>query len=344
MARMRVWRLGPYSRLVDGRGLAVVAALLSGVLAVALLSLCLGGRTYAPLAAVAALAGQGLAEDQLIVGLLRAPRMLLGGLAGAALAMSGLLLQTLVRNPLASPDILGMTSGAGAAAVGFLTLAAAGAVDMAWLPVATTAGAWVATLAVLGLAWQRGLAPMRLVLVGVAISALLGAVTTWLLVASPLSTATSSYVWLTGSVFGATWAEVVRMSLWLAALLPLLVWSARRADVLRGDDAVATGVGLPVTATRLCLLALSVALAGAAIAHAGAMAFVGLIAPHIGRRLAGGGMGASLWASALVGALLVMLADLTARLAFAPRDLPAGIFVAALGAAFFVLLLMRQRR
>ena len=107
---------------------------------------------------------------------------------------------------------------------------------------------------------------------------------------------------------------------------------------------MAIGVGLPVTSTRLLLMALSVGLAGAAIAHAGAMAFVGLVAPHIGRRLVGGGFAVSAWSSALVGALLVMLADLAGRMLFAPRDLPAGIFVAALGAVFFVFLLSRQRR
>ena len=337
-------RLGPLSRLVDARAVLVIAALAVGLLALAVLSLCLGGRWLPPVTALRGLAGQGTDEDILVVGLLRAPRLVLAALAGGALALSGHLLQTLVRNPLASPDILGMTSGASAAAVAFFAVAGTGTVDMAGLPLATTAGAWVASALVLALAWQKGVTPLRLVLVGVAVSALFGAVTTWLLVASPLASATASYVWLTGSVFGATWSDVGSLTVWLALLLPVLVWASRRAAVLRADDAVATGVGLPVTATRLLLMALSVGLAGAAIAHAGAMAFVGLVAPHIGRRLVGGGFAVSAWSSALVGALLVMLADLAGRMLFAPRDLPAGIFVAALGAVFFVFLLSRQRR
>ncbi len=343
MADRRVCRIGPWSRLVDPRAGAVILALMGLLLITAIVSLCLGGRTLSPAGALAALGGQGAPDDVLVVGLLRAPRVVLAALAGGALGLSGLLLQTLVRNPLASPDILGMTSGASAAAVAWLTLAGAGVVEMAGLPIATIGGACIASALVLALAWQGGLAPLRLVLVGVAVSALLGALTTWLLVSSSLATTASSYVWLTGSVYGATWTDVQALGLGLLGLLPVLVWLSRRATVLRADDAVAVGVGLPVLATRLGLLALSVALAGLAMAYAGALAFVGLIAPHIGRRLVRGGVGAAAWSSAAVGAWLVMIADLAGRVAFAPRDLPAGIFVAALGAVFFVLLLWRQR-
>ncbi|OSN06935.1 iron ABC transporter permease, partial [Lonsdalea iberica] len=269
-------------------------------------------------------------------------RSLLAMLVGGALALSGLLLQAIIRNPLASPDILGITSGASAATVCYLSFPTV-ALGAGYLPLAAMTGAAVAALAVYLLAWRAGVSPQRLVLTGVGISALLTAVTTFLLVFSPLTTTLSAYVWLTGSVYAASWQETGTLAGWLLAIVPLWMGVARHVTAQQLDDDLARGIGLHVQWIRLGLLAVSVALAGAAIAWGGAMAFVGLIAPHIAKRLVGPAFGGQAAMTALCGAGLVLLADLCGRTLFLPLDLPAGIFVSALGTPFFLYLLLKQR-
>ncbi|RAU40022.1 iron ABC transporter permease [Pseudomonas sp. RIT411] len=342
MAAEIVWRLGRFSRRLAPAtlGRLVVAALVA--LAALLLCLCLGKVWLTPTQVFAALVERQGGGLGFIVTQLRLPRALLAALVGSALAVSGLLLQGQVRNPLASPDLLGITSGASAGAVFYLAVLA-GSLGPHGLPLAAMLGAGLAALLVYGLAWNHGASPLRLVLVGVGVSAMLAAATTFLLVFSPLTTTLSAYVWLTGSVYGASWPEVRALGLWWLVLLLPLAALARHAVLAQLDDDLARGLGVRLQRQRAALLALAVALAGVAIAWGGAIAFVGLIAPHIARRLLPAGFAAQALMAALVGALLVMLADLLGRTLFLPLDLPAGIFVAALGAPFFLYLLIRQR-
>ncbi|OSN05842.1 FecCD family ABC transporter permease [Lonsdalea iberica] len=337
--------------LVRGRGFSrqinvstAVRLLIACVvlLSLLLLSLCLGKIPLSPWAALQSLAVGGQGGIAFIVTELRLPRSLLAMLVGGALALSGLLLQAMIRNPLASPDILGITSGASAATVCYLSFPTV-ALGAGYLPLAAMTGAAVAALAVYLLAWRAGVSPQRLVLTGVGISALLTAVTTFLLVFSPLTTTLSAYVWLTGSVYAASWQETGTLAGWLLAIVPLWMGVARHVTAQRLDDDLARGIGLHVQWIRLGLLAVSVALAGAAIAWGGAMAFVGLIAPHIAKRLVGPAFGGQAAMTALCGAGLVLLADLCGRTLFLPLDLPAGIFVSALGTPFFLYLLLKQR-
>ena len=350
MSRQLTWRLGPLSRRVDLVTLMRLALALLATLLLVMLSLSLGKVVLSPLEVVQILLDrQGSLQGSLqgkglpfIVEQLRLPRTLMALQVGAALGLSGLILQAMVRNPLASPDLLGISSGAGAAAVCYLAFFSL-SLGPRYLPLAAMAGAGLAALAVYLLAWKQGATPLRLVLVGVGVSALLTAATTFLLVFSPLMTTLSAYVWLTGSVFGATWDDTLTLAGWLLALLPALVWLARQVVVQQLDDSLAQGIGVRVQWLRASLLLLSVALAGAAIAWGGAIAFVGLIAPHIARKLVPPGFGGQAVMTALTGGMLVMLADLIGRTAFLPLDLPAGIFVAALGTPFFLFLLIKQR-
>lgn len=341
MAAEIAWRLGRFSRRLAPTALARVAGVALVALAVLLGCLCLGKVWLTPAQVVGALVARQEAGLDFIVTQLRLPRALLAGLVGAALAVSGLLLQGQVRNPLASPDLLGITSGASAGAMGYLALLA-GSLGPGGLPLAAMLGAGLAALLVYGLAWNQGTSPLRLVLVGVGVSTMLTAATTFLLVFSPLTTTLSAYVWLTGSVYGASWPEVRALALWWLALLLPLAALARHAVMQSLDDDLARGLGVRLQVQRAALLTLAVALAGVAIAWGGAIAFVGLIAPHLARRLVAGGFAGQAWMAALVGAMLVMLADLIGRTLFLPLDLPAGIFVAALGAPFFLYLLIRQ--
>ncbi|MCU5775482.1 iron ABC transporter permease [Erwiniaceae bacterium BAC15a-03b] len=342
MAHLINLRSRRFSRQIN---LATLARLLLAALAsllVVTISLMSGKVTMSPVTLLRILFSQQDASLSFIVEQLRLPRILLAAQVGAALSVSGLILQSIIRNPLASPDLLGITSGAGAAAVLYLSFLSM-TFGAQYLPLAAICGAGIAVLLVYGLAWQQGASPLRLVLIGVGVSALLSAITTFLLVFSPLTTTLSAYVWLTGSVYGASWRETTSLACWLLACLPLLIALSRQVMVQQLDDGLAIGIGVRVEWLRVGLLLASVALAGAAIAWGGAMAFVGLIAPHIARRLVASGFASQAVMAALCGAMLVMLADLAGRVLFLPADLPAGIFVAALGTPFFLYLLIKQR-
>lgn len=306
------------------------------------LSLSLGSFPTPPLQVLRALAAPQSSDIAFIIWELRLPRIMLAILVGAALAIAGAILQSIVRNPLASPDVIGITSGAALAAVLFLVLLSTH-LSIHWLPFAAMLGALVAALAVVSLTWKNGISPSRMVLVGIGLAAAMGAGTTLLIVISDDSAAMTAYVWLTGSLYAAQWKDVQGMLPWLLVTVPLCLAFTRHADAMALGDSVAEGLGVAVLRSRLVLLACSVALAGAAVAFAGGLSFVGLIAPHLAAKLVGRNLARLVPASALVGALIVLYADLLGRIAFLPKDLPAGIFVAGIGAPFFVYLLHRTR-
>lgn len=306
------------------------------------LSLSLGSFPTPPLQVLRALAAPQSSDIAFIIWELRLPRIMLAILVGAALAIAGAILQSIVRNPLASPDVIGITSGAALAAVLFLVLLSTH-LSIHWLPFAAMLGALIAALAVVSLTWKNGISPSRMVLVGIGLAAAMGAGTTLLIVISDDSAAMTAYVWLTGSLYAAQWKDVQGMLPWLLVTVPLCLAFTRHADAMALGDSVAEGLGVAVLRSRLVLLACSVALAGAAVAFAGGLSFVGLIAPHLAAKLVGRNLARLVPASALVGALIVLYADLLGRIAFLPKDLPAGIFVAGIGAPFFVYLLHRTR-
>ncbi|MDW6094857.1 FecCD family ABC transporter permease [Vibrio rhizosphaerae] len=280
--------------------------------------------------------------EPFVIETLRLPRMLMAALVGAALGCSGLVLQSMIRNPLASPDIIGITSGASAAAVCFLSFFQT-VLSIEWLPVFAICGAFSASLLIYVLSWRHGVTPMRLILVGIGVSAAMGAIVTLLIAVSSESTSLTAYVWLTGSVYGASWHEVKALLVWVLVSLSLSLFFARRINAQELGDQTAVGLGIPLQSTRLSLLFLSVLMAAPAIAYAGAVSFVGLIAPHIARRFITRSFALLMPTTAFTGACLVMLADLCGRTLFQPLDIPAGVFVSAIGAPFFIYLLFRQR-
>ncbi|RBI65409.1 iron ABC transporter permease [Vreelandella sulfidaeris] len=312
----------------------------------AFLSLCLGSFPTQPLQVLSALTAPAHCDIAFIIWQLRLPRIVLAILVGAALAMAGAILQSIVRNPLASPDVVGITSGAALAAVLYLTLLSTSLstlLSIHWLPTAAMLGALVSALLVTSLAWKNGISPSRVVLVGIGLAAAMGAGTTLLIVISEDSAAMTAYVWLTGSLYAAQWGDVMGLLPWLLAATSVALAFSRHADAMALGDQVAEGLGVPILRSRMILLGCSVALAGAAVAFAGGLSFVGLIAPHLAAKLVGRNLARLVPVSALVGALIVVNADLLGRVAFLPKDLPAGIFVAGIGAPFFVYLLHRSR-
>ncbi|MBY5924025.1 MULTISPECIES: iron ABC transporter permease [unclassified Halomonas] len=333
----------PRERTARYRFLWVVTLLGLALLASMGLSLSLGSFPTSPPKVLGALVAPADSDVGFIIWELRLPRILLAVLAGAALACAGAILQGIVRNPLASPDVIGITSGAALAAVIFLA-GLLGSLSINLLPLAALAGAVLATLLVVSLAWRAGLEPSRVVLVGIGLSAAMGAATTLLIVISDDASALHAYVWLTGSLYAAQWQDVLSLLPWLLIALPASLALARHMDALALGDSVALGLGVNVQQSRLILLALSVALAGAAVAFVGGLSFVGLVAPHLAARLVGRSLARLVPTAALCGALIVLHADLLGRVAFLPKDLPAGIFVSAVGAPFFVYLLYRHRQ
>lgn len=282
---------------------------------------------------------EGAPADVFVVRDLRLPRTLVAVAAGIGLGASGAILQGLTRNPLAAPGIIGITQGASLAAV--TTLVLLPHLPAGLLPPVAFGGAATAALLVYLLAWKGGLSPGRLILVGVGVAAVAGALITVVITFGDIQRVQSALIWTVGSVHARTWSEVRALLPWLLVVLPVALLGARSLDNLSLDDEVAKGIGSRVELERGLLLLASVALAGSAVAVAGAVAFVGLMAPHLARRLVGPGHAGLLPAAALMGGLLVVGADLTGRTALAPVELPCGLVTGILGAPYFCYLLYR---
>jgi len=335
-------RSGTVSFLLEKKAIATFLVLVCVFIILFLGGLSVGSTMLHPIEVIKHLFGLGSGEYTFIIETLRLPRMIVASLVGAALGVSGLILQGMIRNPLGSPDIIGITGGASFAAVLFINYFS-NTFSIKWLPLAAIAGAGVMSLLIYFLAWKRGVTPVRLVLIGIGMAAAASAMTTMMLVLGDNYATSQAYLWLTGSVYGANWQHVYALLPWVLIFIPLALLFSKTANAQELGDSVASGLGVSVQRHRFGLLLISVALAGAAVAFAGAIGFVGLIAPHIARKLVGRSFGSLLPVTALIGGMIVFLADVVARTAFLPLDLPAGIFVSGIGAPFFIYLLYRNR-
>lgn len=347
MNRYIPFRVKRVSLLLDKKAAAVFGFFLVLAAGVSVLSLGSGEMAIPPVDVVKALFGAGEEMHELVVRSFRMPRMILAMLAGAALAVSGAVLQGIIRNPLASPDLMGITGGASFAVVTFLTVfsdrANALTVSIQWLPLAAFSGAFLVGAIMYALAWKNGVTPLRLVLIGIGLTHAMQALTTIMILFGPIYLATQAHIWTTGSVNGSNWNHVATLLPWVFLLVASIWLSARKLNVQEMGEDIARGVGSSVQRERLLLLLFSTALAGGAVAFAGGIGFVGLMAPHIGRRLVGPSYGALIPVSALIGGLLVMGADWIGRTAFSPLEVPAGVFTSAIGAPYFIYLLIRTR-
>lgn len=335
-------RSGKMSFLLEKRAIIVLTVLILLSVAIFMTGLSVGSTFISPVEVFKHLIDAGSGDYTFTIDKLRMPRVLLAMLVGAALSVSGLILQGIIRNPLGSPDIIGITGGASLFAVTFITYFA-GTVSIQWLPMAAIAGAACVSILMYLLSWKKGVTPIRLVLIGIGLAAAMSALTTMMLVLGDANSTTKAYVWLTGSVYGANWSDVYTMLPWVLVFIPLALLLSKTANAQEMGDQISAGLGVRVQLHRYMLLMISVVLAGSAVAFAGAISFVGLIAPHIARRLVGRSFGSLVPVSALIGGMIVVLADIVARTAFLPLDLPAGVFVSGIGAPFFIFLLYRNR-
>ncbi|MFM1652292.1 FecCD family ABC transporter permease [Brevibacillus sp. B_LB10_24] len=332
---------GTFSLLLHKQTLLYLVLFVLLILAAAVVSLGIGEMKIHPLNVLKVFFGMGTEQDALIVGQFRLPRVIVAILVGAALASAGAILQGIVGNPLAAPDILGITGGASAAAVAFLLYFESASIQ--WLPPIAFLGATLTTLVLYALAWKKGVPPLRLVLIGVGIKIAANALITVLITFSPFLLQNKATLWLTGSIYGVDWNDVKLISPWTILLIALAALMARRVNVQQLGDDVAASVGSLVQFDRFALLVICAALTGTAVAVGGEISFVALLAPHIAKQLVGPSFGSALPLSACIGALILVVADLIARTVFSPIDVPVGVFTSAVGAPFFIYLLYKNR-
>ncbi|GAA2061944.1 iron chelate uptake ABC transporter family permease subunit [Streptomyces albiaxialis] len=329
-------RSGRTSWLVHKRALLVGAGLALALFAATVANLTLGETTVSPTEVVKVMFGRP-SPDELVVGTLRMPRLVVGLMAGAALGVAGALIQTVARNPLASPEIIGVTHGASALTVGAMTY---GITSYAALPYLSVTGGLAAAALVYVFAWRGGLHATRFVLIGIGISVALRSVTHLFLTKGDYLVAQQAKVWMTGSLNGRGWDQAAPLGIALLLMLPLVVWSARAQRNVTLDDDTATALGVHLGRNRLGLVFTGVVLASVATGAAGPIDFVALLAPQIARRLTRTAQ-IPLVSSALLGAFIVTLGDLLARKLFAPTELPVGVLTAAVGAPYLIWLIVR---
>lgn len=271
----------------------------------------------------------------------RFPRTIVAALAGALFGLSGAILQNVTRNPLADPSLVGVSQGASLAVVSIIVIYPD--VNTAWRPLFAFGGALAVAALIQSIAMARtGGATMRFILTGIGVAAFIAAITNAMLTYGDIDQAQSALGWLAGSIHAVGWSEAWSLSLCLAVLTPLLIWASRYMAALRMGPEVAMGLGVRIRTARIGLITLSVALAAFGVAAVGPLGFVGLVAPHVARRIARAGVGQHLLLTALTGAVMVTLADFVGRTLFAPVQIPAGILTAILGVPVFLILIVKQ--
>ena len=324
--------------LLHRRTLAVAGALLVATFAIAALTVATGAYELSSANALRVLLfGTGSDLDRFIVFDQRLPRVIAAILVGAALAAAGAIFQSVSRNPLGSPDIIGFTTGA--ATGGLLVILIGGAATAATVGIGTILGGAITAVVVVILSLRRGLSGDRLVLSGIAIAAMLASVNDYLISRSAIEAAEVAKAWQYGSLNTISWPPIFPLTIVTAIAIPAALLYGRHLRTLELGDDAAVGVGLTLTRTRVSVLFIGVALTAIAVATAGPIGFLALAAPQLARRLAKS-PGVSILASTAMGALILAVADLIAQRALTPFQIPVGLVTSAIGGAYLVWLLV----
>ena len=331
---------GRLSGRVDVRSAVVAACLVAVTAAVAVVSLGVGEFSVPVPDVISALAGQASAAVHMVVVDWRLPRVLLALLLGAALGISGAIFQSLTRNPLGSPDVIGFNTGAYTGALVVILLIGGSYYQVA---AGAFAGGLLTALVVYVLAYKQGIQGFRLIIAGIALSAMLASVNTWLILKAELMQAMSAAVWGAGTLNRLSWDQVGPVAACTLLLVAVLLPMSRRLGLLEMGDDAARALGVRLEASRLLLVVVGVALTAIVTAAAGPIAFISLAAPQLARRLAGGAS-VALLPSAAMGAALLTVSDLVAQQLFAPTQLPVGVVTVSLGGCYLVWLLAREAR
>jgi len=316
---------------------ASMLALACGVLAI--YALGSGSLSLSATQVIDALLGKGPANLTVIVTQWRLPRVTMALLLGAALGISGAIFQSLLRNPLGSPDVIGFNTGAYSGVLVAIVLFNGGVVG---ITSGALAGGLLTAALVYLLAWRNGVESFRLIIVGIAVRALLVAGNTWLIISASLESAMTAGLWSAGSLNGISWAKSLPVLAVIALCCLLLLTLSRRMRLLEMGDDTACALGVPVERSRVLLLLIGVTLTAAATAVAGPISFIALVAPQIARRLCANRN--VLLLTALTGALLLLIADVAAQRLFMPYQLPVGVLTVSLGGIYLIWLLIRESR
>lgn len=331
---------GGLSLRLDVRATVVVGLILLAALTASVVLIGTGDFPIPAGDVLKTLLGNGNAGQEFIINELRLPRVLVGLLVGASLGVGGALFQAISRNPLGSPDVLGLSQGATAGALTMIVLFSGSATQVT---LGALVGRLVTGFAIYLLAWKQGVHGYRLVLVGIGVSAIVTAVNGYLLTRSTLTEAAQAVVWMTGSLSGRDWAQVWPL-LWLCAVLvPLVLANARGLRMMEMGDDVSNALGVRVERVRLLLLVAAVLLTAAATAAAGPVSFVALTAPQLARRLTRS-PGPNLMPSLCMGATLLVTADWVSQKVFGADQLPVGVVTGVLGGVYLLWLLVTERR
>lgn len=311
-----------------------------------IISMNTGHIRLSPLDVFKTLFGMGVDNQPLILFEFRLPRIVISILIGAGLAVSGAILQGISRNALADPGILGINAGAGLMVMLFVSFyPITSNAPIFLLPIMALLGAGFAALLIFTLSYKKneGISPTRLVLSGIGVAA--GISAAMIVLTLRLDPEKYQFVatWMAGSIWGTNWKFVVALLPWIVILLPLVFYKARVLNVLNLGEQTSIGLGTPIKKEQIWLLAAAVGLAGSSVSVSGGIGFVGLIAPHLARRLVGPRHELMLPTSALLGSLLVIVGDTIGRTILQPSEIPVGIVVAVIGAPYFLYLLARSR-
>ncbi|WP_320776378.1 FecCD family ABC transporter permease [Streptomyces sp. CRN 30] len=338
--RRGLLRTGRWSLRFDTRTVLVCAVF--AVLTVLAMVLSIGTGTYAlsPAEVVRTLAGDGPPGAEFVVLDLRLPRALVAALVGLGMGMAGAVFQSLTRNPLGSPDIMGFGNGASAGALVAIIVLDAGASQTAF---GAVCGGVATAAAVYLLAWKRGVHGYRLVLVGIGASAVLGAVTSFLYLRADIGKAAQAASWTIGSLNARSWGDVTVAALGLVLFAPVVLLYARRLTLLEMGDDTAAALGVPPERSRLVLIGAGTGLTALAVAAAGPIPFVAMAAPQLARRVTRAA-GPNLLPAAWMGALLVTAADLTTQRVTGSALLPVGVLTGVAGGAYLAWLLRGERK
>jgi iron complex transport system permease protein len=331
---------GGLSVRLDVRAFTVVLLLLAAALTASVVLIGTGDFPIPAGDVLKTLLGNGNAGQEFIVNELRLPRVLVGLLVGASLGLGGALFQAVSRNPLGSPDILGLGQGATAGALVMIVLFSGSAAEVT---VGALVGGLVAGLAIYLLAWKQGVHGYRLVLVGIGVSAILTAVNGYLMTVSDITDAARAMVWMTGSLSGRDWEQVWPLLGLCAVLVPLVLANARGLRMMEMGDDVSYALGVRVERVRGLLMIAAVLLTASATAAAGPVSFVALTAPQLARRLTRS-PGPNLLPSLCMGAALLVGADWISQKVFGADQMPVGVVTGVLGGVYLLWLLVTERK
>lgn len=326
----------------------IISILTILLLSIFIISFNIGTFAIGPLDVIKTLFGQGDSKQKLVLFTMRLPRIIIALLVASALAISGTVLQGITKNDLADPGILGISSGAALAVVIYIyfmngkAYSDVNSITIFTMPIIALFGAGFAAFLIYTLAWKKGINPTRLILMGIGINSAFSAI----LILFQFRFSTQDFnkimIWTSGSIWGTNWSYVIATLPFVFIFTVLIIYKARYLDVLSLGDELSVGLGVNIEKERRTLLIYSVALAGAATAVAGTIAFLGLISPHIARKLVGPKHKLLLPTSALVSSIILLLSDTIAKNVLAPIEMPVGIVVSIIGVPYFIYLIMKD--